>query len=100
MNPYVVLLEEATGNFAEVTLGQGGTIVDLVVNSFTGMAEGFITVLKTGFDALILNEGGTGLSTVAIWSLVCMGLALAPKIVRWVISLFNRAAQATEDMKV
>ena len=98
MNPYVVLLEGADG-FAEVTLGQGGTIVDLVVNSFTGMSEGFISVLKTGFDALILNEAGTGLSTVAIWTLVWMGLALSPKIVRWVISLFNKAEKSIDDMR-
>lgn len=90
----LITLEDAAGTFAEVTVGQGGTIVDVIVNGFTGMTTGILDAVKTGFDMLVLNEAGTGLSALAIWTIVFLGIGLAPRMIRWIISLFENYKQA------
>ena len=87
-----MVLEDATTTtegFAEVTLGEGGTVVDTMVNGFTGMVTGFLDAIKTGFDKLALNSTGTGLSMLAIWGITFAGIAMAPKVIRWVMGLFQ-----------
>lgn len=86
------LLNDATTTtegFAEVTLGEGGTVVDTMVNGFTGMTTGFLDAIKTGFDKLALNSTGTGLSMLAIWGITFAGVAMAPRAIKWVMNMFQ-----------
>ena len=92
--PTAQLLEEATAVVPEITLGEGGTVVDTIVNGFTGMTTGFLDAIKSGFDKLVLNANGNGLSMLAIWCIVFMGIGMAPKAIRWIVGLFQSYKQA------
>jgi len=82
------LLEETTTDVS-VTLTDGGTVVDTMVDGFTGMTTGFLDAIKTGFDKLVLNSSGNGLSILAIWTIVFFGIGMAPKAIRWIVGLFQ-----------
>ena len=89
----IILLEETANEtvstFQEITIGEGSTIVEVIVNSFRGLTEGITGCVRTSFDALVLNEDKTGLSMFAIWSLVFLGIGIGTKLVSWVMHRFG-----------
>ena len=82
MHPNVInVMEEANavGKFFEQY--EEKTISGIVVESLQEMANGITGSIKAAFDGLVLNEAGTGLSALAIWTLAFLGLGFVWKII-------------------
>lgn len=84
-----LILEEADGPLTEVALAEGKNIVEIITNAFSGMLSGITGAFSEAFNALVLNEAGTGLSMTAIWSLVFMGVGLLPRGFHWLMGFFT-----------
>ena len=84
-----MLLEESNGLLTEVALAEGKNIVEIITNAFSGMLSGLVGAYSEAFNALILNEAQTGLSMIAIWSLVFMGVGLLPRGISVLMAIFT-----------
>ena len=73
---------------------EGMTIPGIVVDSVTTLTSGLVGSIRSGFDALVLNEAGTGFSMLAIWSLTTLGFGFVmrnvPKITGFIRGLRSR----------
>lgn len=69
-------------------LAEGTSIVEIVVNSTKMMAQGCTEAISSAFNGLVLNQNGTGLSALAIWTLTFLGVGfiwkLLPRVGRFV----------------
>ena len=55
-------------------LAEGTSIPEIIVNSAKMMASGVTESVSAAFDGLVLNQNGTGLSALAIWTLSFVGV--------------------------
>ena len=69
-------------------LAEGTTIPEIIVNSAKMMASGVTESVSKAFDGLVLNQNGTGLSALAIWTLSFVGVGfigtVLPKAVSFI----------------
>ena len=61
------------------------TIPEIVVDSVTKMSSGVVGSVSKAFDALVLNEAGTGLSMLAIWTLSFLGIGIIWKVLPYAV---------------
>lgn len=68
----------------------GKTIPQIIVESFTDMTSGVTGSISEAFDKLVLNESGTGLSMLAIWTLSFLGVGFIWKVVPIAVRFLRR----------
>lgn len=70
------------------------TIPGIIVDSVTTLTSGLVGSIRSGFDALVLNDAKTGFSMLAIWSLTTLGVGFVmrnvPKILGFIRGLRSR----------
>ena len=66
------------------------SIVDIVVESLQEMTSGLTESIRDAFNGLVLNENGTGLSMLAIWTLTFLGVGFIWKVLPMAIRFFKR----------
>ena len=71
-------------------LAEGTSIPEIVVNSLKAMTQGLTESISGAFNGLVLNQNGTGLSALAIWTLSFLGVGFIWKVVPMAIRFFNR----------
>ena len=75
-------------------LYNGMTIPGIVVDCVSKLTTGLVGSIRQGFDALVLNEAGTGLSMLAIWALTTLGIGFVYRNVPKIIGFFRNRSHA------
>ena len=77
---------EVAQNFVDVYAGK--SIVQIIVDSLSGLASGITTSISDAFNGLVLTSDGK-LSALAIWTLSMFGIGFIWKIVPTAVRLFK-----------
>lgn len=85
----IVSFVEDNEILTDVAITEGKNLVEIITNAFSGMLTGTLGGVKAAFDSVVLNDAKTGLSMLAIWSLVFAGIGLVPRGVHWTMSFFR-----------
>lgn len=71
-------------------LAEGTTIPEIIVNSLKAMTQGVTESISGAFNGLVLNQNGTGLSALAIWTLSFLGVGFIWKAIPMAIRFVKR----------